>query len=262
MPDTGQSVFNGYRISVLQDAKCSGDGCWLHKIWMYLMLLTALVSKLCLTLCDSMGYTPPESFVHGILRARTLEWAAFPFSWGSSWPRDGTQVSCIAGRFFTIWVTREAHWDVHPNMVMMVKLILCILNRNWKKKGFFFFSRKLTMPGPFWLSIHHSSDGSQKLSVAYVARFSPSEAWGFPSSLTLQWTLAPFPLIPWSLRVSPLPQHSGEHWPHFQLPGLVSLWSEAFSCKQSLFCLHRGSQKCLEIKVPTESNLLQMTDRS
>ena len=131
-----------------------------------------------------------------------------------------------------------------------------------KKEGLFFSSRKLTMPGPFWLSIHHSSDGSQKLSVAYVARFSPSEAWGFPSSLTLQWTLAPFPLIPWSLRVSPLPRHSGEHWPHFQLPGLVSLWSEAFSCKQSLFCLHRGSQKCLEIKVHTESNLLQMTDRS
>ena len=47
--------------------------------------------------------------VHGILQARILEWVAFPFSRGSSQPRDQTQVSCIAGRFFTSWATREAH---------------------------------------------------------------------------------------------------------------------------------------------------------
>ena len=46
--------------------------------------------------------------VHGILQARILEWAAIPFSRGSSWPRDQTRVSCTAGRFFTIWATREA----------------------------------------------------------------------------------------------------------------------------------------------------------
>ena len=39
------------------------------------------------------------------LQARTLEWAAFPFSRGSSQPRDRTQVSCTAGRFFTSWAT-------------------------------------------------------------------------------------------------------------------------------------------------------------
>ena len=39
--------------------------------------------------------------VHGTLQARILEWVAFPFSRGSSQPRDQTQVSCIAGRFFT-----------------------------------------------------------------------------------------------------------------------------------------------------------------
>ena len=54
------------------------------------------VAQLCLTLWDPMEYT-----VHGILQARTLEWVAFPFSRGSSQPRDGTQVSCIAGRFST-----------------------------------------------------------------------------------------------------------------------------------------------------------------
>ena len=45
---------------------------------------------------------------HGILQVRKLEWVAFLFSRGSSWPRDWTQVSRIAGRFFTSWVTREA----------------------------------------------------------------------------------------------------------------------------------------------------------
>ena len=50
-----------------------------------------------------MNYT-----VHRILQARILEWVAFPFSGGSSQPRDGTQVSHIAGGFFTSWATREA----------------------------------------------------------------------------------------------------------------------------------------------------------
>ena len=42
----------------------------------------------------------PHGF-HGILQARILEWVAFPFSKGSSQPRDRTQVSHIAGGFFT-----------------------------------------------------------------------------------------------------------------------------------------------------------------
>ena len=55
------------------------------------------------TLCDPMDYT-----VHGILQAGILEWVTFLFSRGSSQPGDWTQVSCIAGRFFTSWATREA----------------------------------------------------------------------------------------------------------------------------------------------------------
>ena len=50
-----------------------------------------------------MDYT-----AHEILQARILEWVAFPFSRGSSQPRDQTQVSCIAGGCFTVWATREA----------------------------------------------------------------------------------------------------------------------------------------------------------
>ena len=49
-----------------------------------------------------------DCIVHGILQVRTLEWVAFPFSRGSSQPRDGTQVSHIAGRFFTSWAIEEA----------------------------------------------------------------------------------------------------------------------------------------------------------
>ena len=62
------------------------------------------VAQLCLTLCDPMDYA-----VHGILQARVLEWVAFPFSGASSQLRDRTQVSCIAGGFFTSWATRETH---------------------------------------------------------------------------------------------------------------------------------------------------------
>ena len=65
------------------------------------------VTQLCLTLCDHMDCSPPGSSVNEILQARVLEWVAIPFSTGSSWPRDQTWVSQIAGRFFTLWATKE-----------------------------------------------------------------------------------------------------------------------------------------------------------
>ena len=63
------------------------------------------VAQSCPTLWDSMDYAVLE-----ILQVRILEWVAFPFSRGSSQPRDQTQVSLIAGRFFTSLATREAHF--------------------------------------------------------------------------------------------------------------------------------------------------------
>ena len=72
------------------------------------MFCACLLSQLCLTLCDPTDCSPPGSSVHGILRARILEWVAMPSARGSSQPRDRTQVSYIAGGFFTIWATREA----------------------------------------------------------------------------------------------------------------------------------------------------------
>ena len=56
----------------------------------------------CQTLCDPMDCSLPGSSIHGVLEARTLEWVAFPFSRDSYQPRDQTQVSSIAGGFFTI----------------------------------------------------------------------------------------------------------------------------------------------------------------
>ena len=55
----------------------------------------------CPTLSDPMDCSPPGSSVPGISQARVLEWVAISFSRGSSQPRDPTQVSCIAGGFFT-----------------------------------------------------------------------------------------------------------------------------------------------------------------
>ena len=57
------------------------------------------VAQLCLTLCDPMDCSLPGSSVHGF-QARILEWVPISFSRGSSPPRDWTQVSHIAGRFF------------------------------------------------------------------------------------------------------------------------------------------------------------------
>ena len=55
-----------------------------------------------------MDHTSPGSFVHRILQARMLKWAAISFSRGSSQSRYRTCISCTAGGFYTIWATREA----------------------------------------------------------------------------------------------------------------------------------------------------------
>ena len=92
---------------------------WFLLYYAYVLFLLIFVTLLyvlnlwfytqsCPTLCDPMDCT-----VHGILQARILEWVAFPFSRGSSQPRDPTQVSLTAGRFFTSWTTGEAqeYWS-------------------------------------------------------------------------------------------------------------------------------------------------------
>ena len=110
--------------------------------------MLCLVTQSCLTLCDPMDCIPPDFSVHGdcpgenngvgchallqgifptqglipgLMHCRQilyhlshqgslwiLEWVAYPFSRGSSWPRNETRISCITGGFFIIWPTKEA----------------------------------------------------------------------------------------------------------------------------------------------------------
>ena len=84
---------------------------WSWNVIMWHVSMTLWVCHYSLShvwLFDSMDCSPQGSSVHGILQARIVEWVATSFSRGSSWPRDQTWVSCIAGRFFTASATREA----------------------------------------------------------------------------------------------------------------------------------------------------------
>ena len=69
-----------------------------HKCIEKKVKVKVLVSRV--QLCKPMDCSSPGSSVHGILQARILEWIAVPLSRGSSWPRDQTKISWIAGRFF------------------------------------------------------------------------------------------------------------------------------------------------------------------
>ena len=83
----------------------SKSGTRLKQLSMHLLLL-GYISESCSVVSDSLW---PHG-LYGILQARILEWVADSFSRGSSQSRDRTQVSHIAGRFFTSWATKEPHW--------------------------------------------------------------------------------------------------------------------------------------------------------
>ena len=88
----------------------------MYKAW------NEIVSESCPVVSDSLQ--PHGLHSPGILQARMLEWVAVPFSTGSSQPRDQTQVSRIAGRFFTSWATREAkeYWGVSLSFLQQIFL--------------------------------------------------------------------------------------------------------------------------------------------
>ena len=89
----------------------------------FLFFWKCLVTQWYLTFCDPMDCSLPGSSVHAILQVRILEWVAISFSRGSSWPRDQTWVSCIAGRFFIIWATREAPFIY---FMLFIQTIYCM----------------------------------------------------------------------------------------------------------------------------------------
>ena len=101
------------------------------------------VVQSCPPLCNPIDYT-----VHGILQARILEWVGFPFSRGSSQPRYRTQVSHMAGGFFTSWPTREAlKRHVHILETVSVTLFGKISSGHRTGKGHFSFQfQRKAMP--------------------------------------------------------------------------------------------------------------------
>ena len=87
----------------------------LSTLFVHVLNCTCTVSlQLCPTLFDPMNYSYLGSSVLGIFHSTMMEWVAIPFSRASSWPRDWTQVSCIAGEFFTDPATREALFVQKP----------------------------------------------------------------------------------------------------------------------------------------------------
>ena len=103
----GEGVYNFLGSVLLQQKFEPMDGplLQLRVTALFHLASEVKVPQLCPTLCDPTDYT-----VHGILHARILEWVAFGFSRGFSEPRDRTQVSHIAGRFFTSRAT------IHPRV--------------------------------------------------------------------------------------------------------------------------------------------------
>ena len=119
--------------------------------------MEVLVTRLCATLCDPVDCSLPGSSVRGIFQARILEWIAIPFSRVSSWPRDQTQVSCIAGRFFTVWATREVPHYLHRKPASLLTILHSLGAVDWVPGEQTMRCRKLVKECPwdqyFWLGV-------------------------------------------------------------------------------------------------------------
>ena len=105
-----------------------------------------------------MDCSTPGSSTHGIFQARILEGVAISFSKGSSQLKDRTQVSYVAGGFFTNWVTRELHlapMHLSPQLnsahsFLFGWLCLSLLFPNTKFRSHFFQDTLLPLPGAGW----------------------------------------------------------------------------------------------------------------
>ena len=108
------NTFLGLRFLLV---KSEGRKWIMSRFLSVLVVVVVLVAQGCPILCNPTDCSPPGSSVHEILQARILEWVVIPFSRGSSQPWDQTWVSCITGRFFTIWATnfqygKPVKWEV------------------------------------------------------------------------------------------------------------------------------------------------------
>ena len=116
-----------------------------------------LDAQSCLTLCHCMDCS---SSVHGMPQTGILEWVVIPFSRRSSQPRDQTQVSWIASRFFTIWVTSQSPKNE-------CTLHFCHLFFSSHHIHFFFFSG-LSLPSHFYNYLFSFSYQCKQLGMVVV----------------------------------------------------------------------------------------------
>ena len=114
--------------------------------------------QLCLTLCNSIDCSPPDSSVHGISHAWMLDCVAISSSRGSSWPWDQTCNSYITGIFFTIWATKEAP-RVYLNILPIFSSMLIL-----KKWGILF---------QYTLLLDYHFDAFCMKNLPHLAPFSP-----------------------------------------------------------------------------------------
>ena len=119
-------------------------------------------------------------------RPRVLEWDAISFSRGSSLPRDRTQVSCIAGRCFTIWATREApRWK------------RCIEVKVWGK------GHGASMPSLRGLHVficlcscvHQPGNSPNRILLTFYEGFIHCKAWLIKSLAIGDWVQSPTPVL-------------------------------------------------------------------
>ena len=102
-----------FRVDFLNAFLCVYKCIHIHCSWLFTTvhhLPQVLISHVHL-FCDPMDCSLPGSSVLRISQAGILEWVAISFSRVSSWPRDWTQVSCIAGGFFP---AEPVNWSFHP----------------------------------------------------------------------------------------------------------------------------------------------------
>ena len=110
-----------------------------------------------------MDCSLPGSSVHGISQTRILEWVVIPFSRESSWLRDQTWVSCIAGKFFQCWTSKEA-WESY----YFPQNHLTQANVLWKVFSNPIISMVLLGPHHVWYSLTVSNHSTQFCSITEI----------------------------------------------------------------------------------------------
>ena len=161
----------------------------------------------------------------GFLQGRIPEWVAISFSRGSFWPRNRTQVSCIAGRFFTDWAIREALFQVKDlyivfffvwggaSQVAQSKKSACNAGDTEIATYSSILAQKLPWTrGTLWISVHGVAKGSDAtewlnnnffFSVEYLLKMINrkkifSESCPGPANLSFYASFGKM-IIPWKL---------------------------------------------------------------